>query len=217
MTKQESFKRRIRARMEKTGERYGAARRILVEQATTGRRRTWVAEPEMSDEVVRAATGRGWEEWCDVLDAWPGRTEGHTAIASYVRDEHGIDGWWAQTVTVGYERITGLRLRYQRADGTFSANKSRTVDVDADTLRNLLLDDAGRADLFPGIETELRSRPTSKVVRLAIGPGTAQIAIDTKGEGKVRVAVAHERLPSADEVQRWRDYWTEWLAALAEG
>jgi hypothetical protein len=33
MTRQESFKRRIRARMEKTGEKYGAARRSLIEQA----------------------------------------------------------------------------------------------------------------------------------------------------------------------------------------
>lgn len=196
MTKQESFKRRIRRRMEKTGERYGAARRVLIEQASAGRSRSWVAEPELSDDAVQAATGRTWEEWCDVLDAWPGRGQGHTAMAAHVRDEHGIDGWWAQTVTVGYERITGLRLRYQRADGSFTASRSRTVTVDAGALRELLLDASSRADVFPGNETELRSRPTSKVVRLAIGPGTAQIAVDPVGSGRARVAVAHERLPS---------------------
>lgn len=216
MTKHEGFKHRIRARMEKTGERYGAARRSLIDQASAGHRRSWVAEPELSDDAVRAATGRSWEEWCDILDAWPGHGEGHTAIAAHLQERHGIDGWWAQTVTVGYERITGLRLRYQRSDGTFSANKSRTVTVDADALRELLLDEAGRADLFPRIDTELRSRPTSKVVRLAIGPGTAQIAVEPKGNGRVRVAVAHERLPSAEEAQRWRDYWAEWLAAIDE-
>ena len=41
MTKHESFKRRVRERMEKTGERYGAARRALLgglaEPATAGR------------------------------------------------------------------------------------------------------------------------------------------------------------------------------------
>ncbi|MDP9020031.1 MAG: hypothetical protein M3N25_04390 [Actinomycetota bacterium] len=183
----------------------------------SARRRTWAAQPDTGDDAVRAATGRGWEAWCDILDAWPGRTGGHAAIAGHVQDEYGIDGWWAQTVTVGYERITGLRLPYQRADGTFSANRSRTVTVDADVLRELLLDAAGRADLFPGVDTELRSRPTSKLVRLAMGPGTAQMAIDPKGNGRVRVAIAHERLPSAEDVERWRHYWGEWLVAIDEG
>ncbi|MDP9071405.1 MAG: hypothetical protein M3N68_09010, partial [Actinomycetota bacterium] len=204
MTRQESFKRRIRARMEKTGERYGAARRVLVEQASTGRRRTWAAEPETSDDSVRSATGRGWDEWCDVLDAWPGHTEGHTAIAAHLQHNHGIDGWWAQTVTVGYERITGRRQPYQQPDGTFSAHKSRTVTADPAVLRELLLDETDRADLFPGLDTELRSRPTSKVIRLAIGPGTAQIAIDPRADGKAKVTVEHERLPTLEEVEQWK-------------
>jgi hypothetical protein len=57
MTRQETFKRRIRARMEKTGERYGAARRALIERGGDGAR-PWVAEPEHSDETIREATGR---------------------------------------------------------------------------------------------------------------------------------------------------------------
>jgi hypothetical protein len=70
MTTQESFKRRIRTRMAKAGERHGAARRVLIEQAPTQGGRTWAAEPEMRYETVRSATGRGWDEWCDVIDAW---------------------------------------------------------------------------------------------------------------------------------------------------
>lgn len=89
------------------------------------------------------------------------------------------------------------------------------MTVDANALRELLLDDASRADLFPRIDTEFRSRPTSKVVQLAIGP-TAQIAVDLKGNGKVRVEVSHERLPSADEAEWWRQSWAEWLAAIDE-
>lgn len=216
MTRQESFKRRIRELMEKTGERYGAVRRVLIGLPADGRRRIWVAEPEMTDESVRASTGRGWDEWCDILDAWPGHRLGHTAIAAHVQDEHGVGGWWAQTVTVGYERITGIRLPYQSPDGTFSAGKSRTVTADAAALREMLLDDTDRADLFPGLEAELRSRPTSKVIRIAIGPGTVQIAIDPRPDGKAKVTIAHERLPSFEDVERWKAYWSEWLAAIDE-
>ncbi|MGH8929046.1 MAG: hypothetical protein ACRDWH_11885, partial [Acidimicrobiia bacterium] len=121
------------------------------------------------------------DEWCDLLDGWSGHTQGHTAIAIYLQDVHGVDGWWAQAVTVGYERITGLRLQYQQPDGTYTANKTRTVSADPKALRALLLDDTDRADLFPGIETELRSRPVSKVIRIGIGGGVAQIGVRTSG------------------------------------
>ena len=216
MTRNESFKRRIRARMRKTGERYGAARRALIDQAPTPPGRTWAASPETSDDAVRAATGRGWNDWCDLIDAWPAHTEGHTAIAAYLEAEHAVDGWWAQTVTVGYERITGARLPHQQPDGTFSANRSRTITTDARALRQLLLDDTDRPDLFPGLETELRSRPTSKALRIAIGPGSAVISIEARPDGRTKVAVQHQRLPSPPEVEYWQAYWSEWLAALDE-
>ena len=85
--------------MEKTGERYGAARRVLIVQSSSSGKRQWASEPEMAEDTLREATGRGWDEWCDIIDAWPGHADGHTAIATYVREEHGVDGWWAQTVT----------------------------------------------------------------------------------------------------------------------
>ena len=40
-----------------------------------------------------------------------------------------MPGWWAQAVTVCYERIKGLRAVGQRRDGSFEANKSRTFSV----------------------------------------------------------------------------------------
>jgi hypothetical protein len=209
MTRQESFKRRIRARMEKTGEKYAVARRSLIQQAE---RTGWVSEPELSDEKVREATGRGWDEWCALIDVEPGRDAGHSTIAAQLIEHHGIDGWWAQTVTVGYERIRGIRLKYQMADGTFTATKSKTVPVEHELLRKTLLED--RADLFPGIDTELRSKPTSKTVRLVIGPGTAEIALDPTGDGRTKVSVAHAKLPTAADVEMWRGYWGEWLEAL---
>ena len=213
MTRQESFKRRVRERMAKTGERYGAARRVLIERSAPPAR-VRAAEPETSDQAVRAATGRGWDEWADLLDAFPGRHDGHGALVEHLREAHGVAGWWAQSVAVGYERISGIRLPHQRPDGTFTAGKSRTVRVDADTLRAALLDDADRADLFPGLETELRSKPTSKTLRVAVGPGVAQIAVEPRPDGRVTISVAHERLPDAGDVERWKAYWDEWLTAV---
>jgi hypothetical protein len=216
MTRNESFKRRIRERMAKTGEKYGAARRVLTEQAQARHARAWASDPGHSNDVIQENTGHDWDEWRRLIEAWPGSSEGHAAVAAWVHDEHGVDGWWAQAVTVGWERISGRRLRHQMADGTFTANCSATVRTDHAALRDMLLHDEGRADLFPGLVVELRSRPTSKNVRVGMGAGVAEIAITPKDDGRATVTVAHAKLSSPEEVAHWKAYWADWLKALHE-
>jgi hypothetical protein len=41
-------------------------------------------------------------------------------------DEHGLDKWWAQTITVGYEQAWGLREPGQNPDGSH-VSASKTV------------------------------------------------------------------------------------------
>lgn len=216
MTRNESFKRRIRARMVRTGEKYNAARRTLIEQAEDRDDRGWVSQPEHTDEVIGTNTGRGWDQWRELIDAWPGHDGGHREVAAWLQREHDVDGWWAQAVTVGWERITGRRLPAQMADGTFTASKSATIATDRDALREMLLDAAGRADLFPGLETELRSRPTSKNVRIGLEQGVAEINLAPKDDGRVTVTVAHAKLTSPRDVEQWKAFWSDWLEALDE-
>lgn len=187
------------------------------EDVTKDRSRAWVSQPEMTDEAIVEATGKGWDEWCEIIDAWPGHEDGHAAIARYVQAEHGVSGWWAQSVTVGYERIRGLRLPHQQPDGTFTANTSRTLSTDGAALREGLLDPAGRDGLFPGMRTELRSRPESKNVRIALDEGTAEIAIEPRSDGRVRVVVSHAKLSAPGDVDRWKAYWSEWLGRVDGG
>lgn len=219
MTKQESFKRRVRSRMAKTGEKYGAARRVLLEQAearSAAGGRDWVSQPEVADERVRKATGRGWDEWCDIIDAWPNCDDGHTAVAAWLQEEHEVDGWWAQGVTGGWERITGRRLPGEMPDGTFTANKTRTVVVSAEVLRKTLLDDEYRPDLFPGHDTQLRSKPSAKAIRIGFAETVARISISEKANGKAAVAVQHSKLADPEAIDRWKFYWDEWLDAIDE-
>lgn len=224
MTKQESFKRRVRSRMAKTGEKYGAARRVLLEQANvrhgTGGRK-WVSQPEVSDQRVLDATGRGWDEWCDIIDAWPQHVDGHPAVAAWLESHHHLSGWWSQGVTGGWERITGRRLPGQMPDGTFTANKSKTVEVDAAVLRTLLLDDEHRADLFPGQLVALLSKPSAKAIRLGIGDTVARLSLTDKspaapGAKRAAVSVQHSKLADADAIDEWKFYWDEWLDAIDE-
>lgn len=219
--------------MATTGERYTAARRSLLGGSSGGsagdgerrgpRARRWVSQPEMSAESMAARTGRGHNEWVDIIEAWADETGGdrrdHTAVAAFLHENFDeLDGWWAQAVTVSYERITGLRLPYQRADGSFACGKSRTVAIEADVLRKMLLSEQHRADLFPGQATELRSKPETKALRIAIGPegAVAIFTIDAAGEGRTKIAVDHERLPTYDSVEEWKFYWSDWFDAIAD-
>jgi hypothetical protein len=175
-----------------------------------------VSRPEQDDAVVVEHTGRTWDQWCGVIDGWPGHRDGHAAVATWLQDEHGLPGWWAQSVTVGWERLTGRRLPHQMADGTFTANRSATITIDPARLDALLRDETGQAWLFPGLEPQLRSRPTSKNIRLALVAGVVELAIAPKPDGRATVTVQHAKLPSPAAVVRWKAYWGDWLAALDE-
>jgi hypothetical protein len=176
-----------------------------------------VTEPQQSDLVIREHTGRGWEQWREAIEDWPGHEQGHAAVASWLQEEHGVPGWWAQAVTVGWERITGRRQSNQMSDGTFTANRSSTIVTDHVALGAMLRDRDGLADLFPRLDPVLRSRATSKNVRVGLTSGVAEIALVPKDGGRVTVTVAHVKLGTAEEVTRWKAYWQDWLRALDEG
>ena len=130
MPKNKDLKRLARSRMKKTGESYTAARAEIVKKG----RMNFAERAGMSDRVVSAKTGRTWEEWVRLLDARGARSMIHRDIARYLNEEQGVAGWWAQTVTVGYERIRGLRDIGQRRSGEYEAGKSRTFRVPLSTL-----------------------------------------------------------------------------------
>lgn len=176
---------------------------------------TWIAQPTVDDATVTASTGRGWDEWVALIDAGPGPEAGHTAIARWLVDAHAVDAWWAQSVTVGYERIRGLRLPGQMPDGTFSVSRSRRLRVHAETLRDALLDDALRRELLGEVETELLSRPTAKNLRFRVtheGVETGIVAFTAEDAGDgTRLTVTHEKLPTPEEAEWWKAHWAEWL------
>jgi hypothetical protein len=84
------------------------------------------APPPVSDEAVRKATGRGWNEWFTILDDAGALAWKHPDIARWLAAEHGISGWWAQGVTVGFERARGLRAQHERQSG-FSLSVTKTT------------------------------------------------------------------------------------------
>ena len=63
MTKEKDLKRLIRARMDKTGESYTAAKAVLSKAASPRKPKLDYALAPMSDDAVKAKTGRAWRGW----------------------------------------------------------------------------------------------------------------------------------------------------------
>lgn len=226
MTTDKARKRAIRSRMEKTGERYAAARRHVPATSPLAQVPApadlpppplppRVADPGLSDDSVRNATGRGWDDWFRILDDWGGIDQPHPAIARHVNEVHGVPGWWAQTVTVGYERARGLRAVHQTTRG-FEVSVSKTLDAPVELVRAAFAD-ARHRDRFlePGL---LRSRSTTpRQQRLeVIGDGTTvTVFVAAKGSDRAVATVVHSGLSGSAAVDEARVAWRARLAALA--
>jgi Domain of unknown function (DUF4287) len=213
MTRQRSFKRIVRARMEKTGESYTAARTSLLaaEGPNVGPTMT------VSDEVIRRRTGHGWEEWFDLLDEWGAVERPHREIARWLAAEHGIDGWSAQSVTVSYERARELRAVGERPDG-FSVTAQKTVAVPVEQLYDAFVDESLRKRWLPDGELRERTATKPKSARFDWGDGDSRVIVGftARGNAKSTAALEHERLPDAGEAERMKVFWRERIAALKD-
>ena len=231
MTIDKARKRAVRTRMHKTGERYAAARRHIVaatddaagaagaadSEAPLPPLPPRVAEPTLSEAAVRKGTGRGWDDWFRVLDAWGATTKGHPAIARYLREEHAVPGWWAQSVTVGYEWARGLRARNE-VPGGYQVSVSRTIAAGAEDVWRDFVEPA-RRNRWLATGT-LRTRPGTGTLGKSArfdGPDGRPVTIWLEPKGaRSSVSVTCERLVGPDEVEAERAAWRARLADLAE-
>ncbi len=225
MPTDKDFKRLVRGRMQKTGESYTAARSHLRKHKPTAAvARSPAPAPAdyarlagRSDAILKEKTGCTWERWVKALDKAKAHNWPHPEIARYVRETYKVPGWWAQAVTVGYERIKGLRAVGQRRDGSFEANKSKTFPVPLARLYGAFHNARMRARWLPGVELTVRTATRDKAMRITWPDQTSvELYFTRGGAGKSQVAVQHGKLPDRAAVTRVKEYWAERLGALGD-
>lgn len=232
MTVHKDFKRLVRSRMTKTGESYTSARAHLLAKPVRRPRRPVrvapVSTPEvlgttdyarlagMSDESIKKNTGCNWTSWVKALDyagaaEWP-----HRQIAEYVHTKFKVKDWWTQSVTVGYERIKGLRAIGQRRGGGYEATKSKVYPVAIGRLYRAFSDKRQRNAWLNGAEYTVRNTTANKVMRFNWSDSTSvEVAFYAKGAARAQLALTHRKLPDKAAADRSKAYWTERLTALA--
>jgi uncharacterized protein YndB with AHSA1/START domain len=215
MTRHKSFKRLVRTRMDKTGESYTTARSmILAAEQSTGTQPPVLAT---SDEAIRRRTGRGWEEWFDLLDSWSASEQPHKEIARRVAADLGIEPlvWEAQAVTYSYERARGMREVGQRDDG-FTITASKTVAVPVERLYQAFVDERRRAIWLPDGRLRERSATPPKTAHFDwADDGTrVHVTFAAKGDAKSTATLEHARLTDATAAERAKEFWHGSLSTL---
>ena len=214
MTESKHLKRRVRERMAKTGERYTAARAHVVAkapQAADGPPQAAApAEPEAppatTPDAVLAATGRDLRDWFALLDEHEATGWSHTEMARWLREEQGVAGWWAQSVTVSYERARGLREVHETSRG-FEAGASRTIALPA-------------AELFAALHERLlaeavglRTATPPRQARYDLPEGRMHLVVEPKGDDRATAYLVHHKLEDGEAVARHKARWRAWLTA----
>ncbi|MGH3014998.1 MAG: DUF4287 domain-containing protein [Gaiellaceae bacterium] len=171
--------------------------------------------PRIGEVTVRERTGKGWEEWFALLDEAGAAERQHLEIARSLVDEHGLSGWWAQSVTVEYEQARGLREEHERPDG-YEVGATKTIAASPDEVWRAWEDETLRERWLPGAQVAVRTATKPKTMRLDWGEGgRLAVYLDEAGD-KTRLAVQHERLPDREAAERWKAFWRERVAALKD-
>ncbi|RAL23679.1 hypothetical protein DL240_05840 [Lujinxingia litoralis] len=193
--------------------------------------------PTISDDAVQKATGHDWAHWFALLDTLGAQAMSHTTIASHLQTHEGVSGWWAQSITVAYERARGMREHGQTTRGfQVSTQKTAWPDVQAawsaltssTGLKIWLADNApdalqeGQTFALPdGTRVEVRGIRPHQQIRLGwqpLGDLPTQVVIArtaTSASGKGTIGFTHESLPDESARQDSRERWAACLKALA--
>jgi hypothetical protein len=249
MTRARALKEIIRIRAARTGERYTTARRHVLSslQPRTPNPLTLTPRPvpvvrplakaaatrgAVSDEKSLEKTGYDLDHWFEVLDKFGAVEKGHTAAARLLYDVHKVPGWYAQGITVAYERVRGVRGVNQRCDGDYEVSASKVVSASVTDVVKALTAPRLRkrwasgldAPLVTALAAALDHKASKGIIvrpdglgryRYKWGNTTVQLYLQPKPGGKVSVVATNGKLADAAMVEARRAQWREMLNALA--
>lgn len=174
----------------------------------------------MNDRKIKACemgSGISWDRWLAILT--PHSDASHTEIARVAlaaieaEGESSSPQWWAQSCAVTFEQAIGVRQVGQTYDGSFSVTVSRTLAGDMDeALSTWQTMTAGREDFAGTVivgEPRVSSTEKWRYWRCDLDDGSkVSVNIQTKPAGdKSTLAVNHDKLASAADVEVWRAFW----------
>lgn len=171
--------------------------------------------PRMSDEAVKAKTGKTWKEWFAILDKTGASKMNHQEIVKYLKTKQGIGPWWQQMVTVTYEQARGRREKYQKPEG-YQISVSRTIKSPLAKLFKSFANEKARHEWLAEDGLTIRKATPNKSLRVTWNDGKSslEITLISKADDKSQVVVQHSKLPDAKSSAKMKAYWAKALDRL---
>jgi hypothetical protein len=85
----------------------------------------------MNEQTLKQVTGRSKSEWYEIIQGAGKAEASHKEIADFLHQVHEVSSWWAQEITVEYEKHIGRRVLGQTQDGLFQIGVSKTITAPA--------------------------------------------------------------------------------------
>ena len=171
----------------------------------------------ISDEKVKAATGRNWMGWFVILNRMEATSLPHKEVAKQLKEKYDAPSWWSQMIAVEYERARGGRKKNERAGGTFAVNVTKVIPAALPKLFAAATDPAKRKSWFPPGAFEESSKTENKYWR-GKWKKTAKLEFGfyAKDDGKSQIALEIGKLESAEAVEKERAAWKKAMDKLTK-
>ena len=178
----------------------------------------------ISDEAVKKATGRDWAGWLRVLDKAGAKKMDHKEIVKKLRGYKGVSHWYAQMITVEYERRRHKRKLGQTAGAGYQIGVTKTLPISKKQAWDLVMSPAGKK-LWAGrgVKTEKRTGREGEFMRMTWEsavlkePSVLQLRVgDRETSRGTCISFHQEKLSSGAERERMRRHWKDVLTKLAE-
>lgn len=168
------------------------------------------SDKQVGAGAVVKATGTSRDEWRAILDKAGAASWSHSKIAAWLVSEHGVDGWWAQNVTVDYEQYVGRRKPGQRPDGTFEVGATRRIPLDQSEAFELLI--ASVTETIGAAPASINTGGSSPNARWKLEDGRSLLATAQRvADGKTTVGLTMSRITDPDSLTEVKATLKNWL------
>jgi uncharacterized protein YndB with AHSA1/START domain len=169
----------------------------------------------LTDDAVKAKTGKTWDQWCKILDKAGARMMDHSEIALLLQNKLGLTRWWGQMVAVGYENERGIRPneRGESPGKRYQVTLAKIVTAPRAAVWAAWQDPATLASWLPGAKFEVAKTVPLKTLHLDWLDETRVTVRLYERRGKTRLVVSHGKLGDRDAA-RLHNYWSAALDRL---
>jgi uncharacterized protein YndB with AHSA1/START domain len=191
---------------------------------------TVASDHPLTDEACKAATGKTFQEWFEVIDGLGGPAIGRKPVNDHLYGELKVDMWWIATINNLYEAHKSVVEKDGRAKG-FNICVTKTIAAPVEKLYNAWSDptllskwfgEGTKADVTDGGSYSNKDGDTGTFKRVrtnkdlrftwenpAHKPSIVDVVFTDKGNGKTYLLVNLDRIQTRPEADGLRRGWGE--------